>query len=696
MKDSIHLECIIGPLPMSSEQTKVILSQLDNCICKVYPAEDKKGTGFFCLLPNPDICHLLPVLITNNHVLNEDDLKKEKIKIQLNENIIYLKLNNRKKFTFEKPIDVTVIEIKPDIDNLNINKNFLYIDNEILDENNKHLEKNTNIYVLQIPEGALKSHSTGMIYKIEEDTIYHTCSTKRGSSGGAILCVSHQKVIGVHRGWKGKGKEEVNENDKNTYDRINLGTLIKTVIDKFKKESSINLGEHSFEKATIINKNTKTKRDKYPKDDNIKYYYYLDAINKTEKPINLHKNKRHDIINIIEMVLENNNDSKDIYFLSKDGLKEFDNDNNIDNLELYINNKKINKFDKHCGFPNGRHEIRIVFNGIITDCSNMFKDCQYLIEINLSNFNTEEVTNMSYMFHNCKNLSNIDLSNINTENVINMSHMFHNCNNLSNIILSKINTKNVEDMGHMFYNCNNLSYIDLSSFDTKKVINMEKMFCECENVKKINFSYDFNTMKVTKMSGMFKFCKKLENLDLTYFNTKNVLNMAEMFSVCSSLQKINLSSFNTKNVKKMYKMFDSCTSLKIIELSYSFNTENVTNMCEMFNNCQNLEKLDLSSFRTENVTKMNKMFNSCNELISLDLSSFNINKVETMEQMFDNCSKLVILNIKNFDIKGSVITANLFSQCNNLKTVYIDENVNISMLKNILRENNIKANITII
>lgn len=695
MKDSIHLECIIGPSPMSSDQTKVILSQLDNCICKVYKSENETGTGFFCLLPNPDICHLLPVLITNNHVLNEEDLKKEKIKIQLNENIIYLKLNKRKKFT-DKPIDVTVIEIKPNIDKLNINKNFLYIDNEILDENNKHLEKNMNIYVLQIPEGALKSHSVGLIRTIEEDSIYHTCSTKCGSSGGAILCVRHQKVIGVHRGWKrGEEEKEKKEKDKNTYDRVNFGTLIKTVIDKFKQENSIDSGEYSFEKISIINKNTKTKRDKYRKDDNFKYYYYMDVINKTEKPINLNKNKRHDIINIIEMVIENNNDSKDLYFLSKDGLKDFENDNNIDNLELYINNKKKNQFNKHCEFPNGRHEIRIVFNGIITDCSNMFKDCQNLIEINLSNFNTEEVTNMSYMFHNCKNLSNIDLSNINTENVTNMSHMFHNCNNLSNIVLSNINTKNVEDMSHMFYNCNHLLYINLSSFDTKKVNNMEKMFCECENVKKINFSTDFNTINVTKMSGMFKFCKKLENLDLTYFNTKNVLNMAEMFSVCSSLQKINLSSFNTKNVTKMNKMFDSCTSLKTLELS-SFNTENATNMCEMFNNCQNLEKLDLSSFRTENVRKMNKMFNSCNELKSLDLSSFNINKVETMEQMFDNCSKLMTLNIKDFDIKEFVITTNLFSQCNNLKTVYIDENVNISMLKNILRENNIKANITII
>ena len=33
--------------------------------------DGSKGTGFFCKIPFPNNNHLLPVLITNNHVMNE-------------------------------------------------------------------------------------------------------------------------------------------------------------------------------------------------------------------------------------------------------------------------------------------------------------------------------------------------------------------------------------------------------------------------------------------------------------------------------------------------------------------------------------------------------------------------------------------------------------------------------------------------
>ena len=48
----------------------------------------------------------------------------------------------------------------------------------------------------------------------------------------------------------------------------------------------------------------------------------------------------------------------------------------------------------------------------------MFADCNSLISINLSNFNTQNVTNMSNMFYKCKSLTSLDLSNFNTQNVI--------------------------------------------------------------------------------------------------------------------------------------------------------------------------------------------------------------------------------------------------------------------------------------
>ena len=49
--------------------------------------------------------------------------------------------------------------------------------------------------------------------------------------------------------------------------------------------------------------------------------------------------------------------------------------------------------------------------------SYMFYKCSSLEEINLSKFNTKNVTNMSYMFGYCSSLKELNLSNFNTSKV---------------------------------------------------------------------------------------------------------------------------------------------------------------------------------------------------------------------------------------------------------------------------------------
>ena len=66
--------------------------------------------------------------------------------------------------------------------------------------------------------------------------------------------------------------------------------------------------------------------------------------------------------------------------------------------------------------------------------SDMFSRCYKLNSIDLSNFNTNNVTNMSDMFSGCKSSNSIDLSNFNTTNVTDMSGMFNNISNHCNII----------------------------------------------------------------------------------------------------------------------------------------------------------------------------------------------------------------------------------------------------------------------
>ena len=100
--------------------------------------------------------------------------------------------------------------------------------------------------------------------------------------------------------------------------------------------------------------------------------------------------------------------------------------------------------------------------------SGMFSGCSSLKELNLNNFNTNNVTDMSWMFRGCLNelklkiksqfknfKEELNLSNFNTDNVIDMSDMFGGCHSLYELNLSNFNTNNVTDMRWMFSRCLN-------------------------------------------------------------------------------------------------------------------------------------------------------------------------------------------------------------------------------------------------
>ena len=68
--------------------------------------------------------------------------------------------------------------------------------------------------------------------------------------------------------------------------------------------------------------------------------------------------------------------------------------------------------------------VKIISNGKITRCCNMFAYCEKLEDIDLSNFDTKNVTDMYGMFHLCKSLKSIDLIKFDTSNVTSMENMF--------------------------------------------------------------------------------------------------------------------------------------------------------------------------------------------------------------------------------------------------------------------------------
>lgn len=124
-----------------------------------------------------------------------------------------------------------------------------------------------------------------------------------------------------------------------------------------------------------------------------------------------------------------------------------------------------------------------------TSCYRMFEDFEGT-NLDLSKFNTSEITNMSFMFHTCMNLEHLNLSNFNTNKVTYMSFMFHACMNLKTLNISNFDTENVIDMSYMFWNCNNLKELDISSFYIDNTKMLDNMFWDCRSLKTLKVSYD--------------------------------------------------------------------------------------------------------------------------------------------------------------------------------------------------------------
>ena len=109
----------------------------------------------------------------------------------------------------------------------------------------------------------------------------------------------------------------------------------------------------------------------------------------------------------------------------------------------------------------------------VTDMSSMFNSFTVTDMSDLSNWDTSNVTNMSGMFEYASITTDIGIENWNVSNVTNMSLMFRNSAINFNIKLSDWNVSNVTNMYWMFRSSKINIDLDLSGWDVSKVENYE-------------------------------------------------------------------------------------------------------------------------------------------------------------------------------------------------------------------------------
>ena len=199
----------------------------------------------------------------------------------------------------------------------------------------------------------------------------------------------------------------------------------------------------------------------------------------------------------------------------------------------------------------------------ITDASSLFEEGRRLNSLEqLLNLISTDCNNMSYMFSDCRTLTSLDLSSFDTANVTNMSYMFNSCYVLTSLDLSSFDTSNVTNMSGMFNGCRTLTSLDLSSFDTSNVTNMSYMFDGCSKLAAVlNFSIDGEI----STTYMFEYCSAL--VDLTFKPGSGFGNGSTRASLTldlgrtamtrdSIINMINSCSANTSGRTRIFK-FDA-------------------------------------------------------------------------------------------------------------------------------------------
>ena len=132
----------------------------------------------------------------------------------------------------------------------------------------------------------------------------------------------------------------------------------------------------------------------------------------------------------------------------------------------------------------------------VINMSRMFESTKLAI-IDLSSFNTNNVTNMSGMFAVSDATTIIGIDKFNTSKVTNMSRMFSSVK-FDELNLSSFDTSNVTETYYMFYNSTNLKTIYATDkFNVNKVYDSSRMFYNCKKLKG-GSGTTYNSSKVDK------------------------------------------------------------------------------------------------------------------------------------------------------------------------------------------------------
>ena len=187
----------------------------------------------------------------------------------------------------------------------------------------------------------------------------------------------------------------------------------------------------------------------------------------------------------------------------------------------------------------------------------------------LNKWNISGITNLDYMFNSYVKLEELDLTGWNTSNVTSMNNTFFNCQKLSEIKgIENWDTSKLKSLSMTFYGCGNLSNLPIDNW---------------------------NTSKLEKCNGIFAGTKltsaPVGNWDLSKLTdaTNFYAGMANLVSTASIHPRTDF--LNNTGITSLYGLFQQCSNVGYLLDPVPTDKTNITNVSYMFYGCQNLNTL---------------------------------------------------------------------------------------------------------
>ena len=98
-------------------------------------------------------------------------------------------------------------------------------------------------------------------------------------------------------------------------------------------------------------------------------------------------------------------------------------------------------------FSSSLSTVQLIWNNIVKDCYRMFYACTAIYNIDLTDFDTSQVTYMNSMFRDCTSLTSINFANFDASQLTCVEYMFSGCTSLIYINFGTFNENHISS-GH--------------------------------------------------------------------------------------------------------------------------------------------------------------------------------------------------------------------------------------------------------